>query len=215
MSQCVHFKEVRFCNAMRNLRLYLIIPVGYYPNLLALYDHLGVEYREANFSYSFSHLEFDRIRTDRMALRPHLIYNGRSGRNGVGIPGRWLSDRDDYAHESSPKSQPSLRNNVRILTDPVTRVLSSLLAMLLIFCFFIRLNLLCIPMIWRHDSPETLREWTSRTTPTSAMARWTRLDDRWRAFVRDVVLPLFSAVCTAPEEDVYEHPINEILGESP
>jgi hypothetical protein len=44
VSQRVHFKELRFCNAMRNLRLYLIILVAYYPKLLALFDLRGVEY---------------------------------------------------------------------------------------------------------------------------------------------------------------------------
>lgn len=38
------------------------------------------------------------------------------------------------------------------------------------------------------------------------------LDLAWRDFTYTVLLPLFSAVCTAPEEDVLQHPVEEFLG---
>ena len=38
------------------------------------------------------------------------------------------------------------------------------------------------------------------------------LDKRWRAFMQDVCMPLFSAVCTAPRDDVETHPAEEFLG---
>lgn len=80
---------------------------GYYPNLIGLYDWLGVSYRSANFSYSFSHLALQHASTPttnsnsdytttkaepepELALRPHLIYEGASGRAGIGIPRSWL-----------------------------------------------------------------------------------------------------------------------------
>ena len=34
-------------------------------------------------------------------------------------------------------------------------------------------------------------------------------------FVGDVLVPLFSAVCTAPAADVWAHPVEELLGASP
>lgn len=38
------------------------------------------------------------------------------------------------------------------------------------------------------------------------------LDKRWRTFMQDVCIPLFSAVCTAPLNDVETHPAEEFLG---
>lgn len=38
------------------------------------------------------------------------------------------------------------------------------------------------------------------------------LDKRWRMFMQDVCFPLFSAVCTAPLNDVETHPAEEFLG---
>lgn len=38
------------------------------------------------------------------------------------------------------------------------------------------------------------------------------LDRRWRTFMQDVCIPLFSAVCTAPRNDVETHPAEEFLG---
>jgi hypothetical protein len=37
-------------------------------------------------------------------------------------------------------------------------------------------------------------------------------DKRWRTFMQDVCIPLFSAVCTAPRNDVENHPAEEFLG---
>ncbi|KAI9445517.1 hypothetical protein H4582DRAFT_932630 [Lactarius indigo] len=48
-------------------------------------------------------------------------------------------------------------------------------------------------------------------TPRGPLARMAGLDARWRAFVQDAYVPLFSAVCTAPQEDVEEHPAEEFL----
>lgn len=68
-------------------------------------------------------------------------------------------------------------------------------------------------MLYRQDSKETLAEWTRRTTPSNFIARTFGMDVAWTKFVDEVVIPLFSAVCTAPADDIYQHPVNEILGE--
>ena len=60
----------------------------------------------------------------------------------------------------------------------------------------------------------TLLEWTEATTPRGRIVRWLEIDVRWQLFVEDVLVPLFSAVCTAPRESVWEHPVEEFLGTS-
>lgn len=42
--------------------------------------------------------------------------------------------------------------------------------------------------------------------------RFLELDVRWQLFVEDVLVPLFSAVCTTARETVWEHPVEEFLG---
>lgn len=84
-----------------------------------------------------------------------------------------------------------------------------------LFYHFLRLHVLSIPMLFSHDSTETLAEWTRRTTPSNFLAEFCGLDIAWVEFVDKVVVPLFSAVCTAPADDIYAHPVNEILGEFP
>lgn len=176
---------------------------GYYPNLISLFNFLGVRFREANFSYSFSWLEFAQ-RTTNMVLRPHLIYNGASGRAGLGIPSRWFSDdTEDKSHGASHHFNLSV----------LPRIIIYVFFMLQLFYHFIRLHALSIPMIYRHDSNETLGEWTRRTTPSNFVARVLGMDIAWLNFVDEVVVPLFSAVCTATSDNVYKHPVNEILGE--
>lgn len=179
-----------------------VLPLGYYPNLIALYNYLGVQFREANFSYSFSWLEFAQRGTN-MALRPHFIYNGASGRAGLGIPTRWFADDID---------QKSTLSQYRFVGLVLPQMIIYLFFMLQLFYHFIRLHVLSIPMLYRHNSKETLAEWTKRTTPSSFVARFLGMDTAWSNFIDQVVVPLFSAICTATSDDVYRHPVNEILG---
>ncbi|KAG6837214.1 hypothetical protein H0H93_013082 [Arthromyces matolae] len=55
---------------------------GYYPQLIALYTRLGVAFREANFTYSFSLLTPASHAQDRQ-INATMIYNGSSGRAGL------------------------------------------------------------------------------------------------------------------------------------
>ncbi|KAI0271608.1 splicing factor, Prp19-binding domain-containing protein [Gloeopeniophorella convolvens] len=76
---------------------------GYYPQLIALYTRLGVPFRRADFSYSFSvldtlptpppvptpahaHADTRDVKKPTLALRPTLIYDGASGRSGISVP---------------------------------------------------------------------------------------------------------------------------------
>ena len=98
--------------------------------------------------------------------------------------------------------------------DLLHKLLSSLifaLTTLVLLFNYLRIALLASPFL-RPGPSVTFREWTWHTTPKGILARWMRLDASWRDFTQDILLPMFSAVCTAPEEDVYAHPAAEFLG---
>lgn len=183
--------------------------LGYYPNLIALYNFLGVAFRRSDFSYSFSSLTTN----GRNAITTRLIYNGQSGLGGVSLP-----------TGSAPPSTPIIRVDSSISFSVarygLARLLFVTLPTLLMFAFsalrilsnFIRLAVLSIPLFWSRDSVETFRQWSTRMAPTGPLARITRADTSWVAFIHEVVIPLFSAVCTASEEDIYDYPAAEILG---
>jgi hypothetical protein len=165
---------------------------GYYKQLIALYRRLGVEFRRADFSYSFSSLT--RGIQNSPDLRTYFIYNGSSGVKGVSLP-----SNDPAGHTSQN------------LSHKLISFLFFALATLVLLCNYIRLALLSSPFL-RPSPSVTFRQWASRTTPKGILARWARLDASWRDFTEDILLPMFSAVCTAPEEDVYAHPATEFLG---
>lgn len=81
---------------------------------------------------------------------------------------------------------------------------------------YLRLLLFALPF-WRGNAlgveTTTFGEWAERTVPTGVLARWSGFDMAWRNFTHTVLVPLFSAVCTAPAEDVLRHPMEEFLGE--
>src|ERR1700731_5783 len=61
------------------------LTAGYYPRLISLYRHLGVKFRQADFSYSFSLLAPSTSAQGRRLVTTTL-YNGASGRAGLGMP---------------------------------------------------------------------------------------------------------------------------------
>jgi hypothetical protein len=78
---------------------------------------------------------------------------------------------------------------------------------------FLRMLLLSLPM-WRSNDVKTtsFEEWAEQTVPTSMLARLIGMDSAWRDYTQTVLLPLFSAICTAPDVDVQRHPVEEFLG---
>jgi hypothetical protein len=80
--------------------------------------------------------------------------------------------------------------------------------------FFLRLQFLASPWLRGKNNSRELSwaEWAKHMTPRDPLSRMTGLDARWQAFVQDVCVPLFSAVCTAPRKDIEEHPAEELLG---
>ncbi|PPQ67386.1 hypothetical protein CVT25_005965 [Psilocybe cyanescens] len=124
---------------------------GYYKNMIALYQSIGVKFRQADFSYSFSSLRFSSKlgRRDRK-ITTTMIYNGSSGRAGV--------------------SKPAALGNA--------------------------------------DKQD---EWASQATPQSTLSSWLGLDAAWTDYIHSTLIPLLSAVCTAPAEDIMNHPMEEFL----
>lgn len=160
---------------------------GYYPHLISLYTSLGIIFRQADFSYSFSSLTPFSTNVQERRITTTTIYNGGSGRAGV--------------------SKPSSLD--RTFTTP-TRLFIYLTVQLLL-CYMITL-FHSVP-IWRSTSiPSTVfRDWAVQTKPRGFLAKWCGLDTAWQNYIQSVLLPLLSAVCTAPEDDVMTCPMEEIL----
>ncbi|KAJ7456438.1 hypothetical protein FB451DRAFT_1407146 [Mycena latifolia] len=168
---------------------------GYYPQLIALYTKLGVAFRQADFSYSFS--LFSQAEKSRR-LRTTMIYNGASGRDGLGMPA-WIQDM----HLSS--------KGYRVITRVFALALFIFSAVQLFVCYM-RLVLFALPAVRpKRMNDMTFSEWAAETVPRNFVARALRFDATWRSFTQDVLIPLFSAVCTAPEEAVNAHPMEDYL----
>ncbi|KAI0808936.1 hypothetical protein BC629DRAFT_1075830 [Irpex lacteus] len=222
---------------------------GYYPQLIALYQHLGVHFRIADFSYSFAHLSpssssspsslttsspssLENCDSTQRRITTFMIYDGASGRKGISVPSRYFPSGKSsgiweklvgyaaYAlgafvlvffalkmalhslplrssgHSSSPSNFVSITTTFHgLLNTPLK----------------IRIPRRILPLPIRPPPHTTFRQWVRATTPRGTLARAMGLDRRWVGFAEDVLVPLFSAVCTAEEEAVWEHPVEEFL----
>ena len=101
---------------------------------------------------------------------------------------------------------------VRATTKAITLAMFILMTMQVLFNY-LRLILLSVPFLRpRRLENLTFREWTANTVPSAVIARVSGLDTAWKDFTRQILVPLFSAVCTVSEMDVMEHPMEEFLG---
>lgn len=92
-------------------------------------------------------------------------------------------------------------------------VFSFVLSMVSLAFIFFRLQLLASPWLRGKGSKElSWGQWVEVMTPRGRLSRMVGLDKRWRTFMQDVCIPLFSAICTAPRNDIENHPAEEILG---
>ncbi|KAF5392565.1 hypothetical protein D9757_002116 [Collybiopsis confluens] len=173
---------------------------GYYKQLMSLYKHIGISFKKTDFSYSFSRL-LPRRDTCARKITAALIYNGSSGTAGIGMPSSLSSLRKDQVESLVPSMA------LQLYTYCVFAIMCARLLIL-----YIRILLLSIPIFRPHHvQVMTFRAWSELTVPRGTIARWTMLDIAWINFTRSVLVPLFSAVCTAPESSVYEHPVEEFL----
>ncbi|KIY66805.1 hypothetical protein CYLTODRAFT_437293 [Cylindrobasidium torrendii FP15055 ss-10] len=170
---------------------------GYYPQLIALYRKLGVAFVARDFTYSFSWLAGQ---AQSRSITADMIYNGANGAKGVDMPAKLLD-----AHNQSA----FLFGKMFIWIS--SRVFFAFWV-LQVACCYIRLVWLSIPFV-RPKRIETMSyaTWVNRTIPASALSRWTGFDRAWHDFTTAVLIPMFSGVCTAPEEEIRNHPVEELL----
>jgi microfibrillar-associated protein 1 len=132
-----------------------------------------------------------------------MIYNGASGREGLGMPSVM---NQSYLQT---KGEPTY---VRATAKAIILAMF-ILTTLQVLINYLRLILLSVPFLRpRRLENLTFREWTAHTVPNGTLARISGLDIAWKDFTRQILIPLFSAVCTASETDVMEHPMEEFLG---
>jgi hypothetical protein len=132
-----------------------------------------------------------------------MIYNGASGRAGVSMP--------------SVMNEPYLRTESQpLLTRAAAKIsvwMLFLLVTLRLGFNFVRLIWLSVPFLRPECIPRmTFQEWTEYSVPNGIIPRWTGMDNTWKDFTSQILVPLFSAVCTAAENDVMNHPVEEFLG---
>ncbi|KDQ30290.1 hypothetical protein PLEOSDRAFT_1111236 [Pleurotus ostreatus PC15] len=169
---------------------------GAYPQLIRLYKSLGASFRADDFTYSFSQLS-----SHSQKISATMIYNGSSGKRGLSMPSAMRRD-------SSLKHEPWL---LRTITWIWCWGLYAAMIPPLAICY-LRLLCMSMPFLRSKDIKNmTFKEWTSRSTPKGMVSKFLSLDVAWKQFVSEVMVPLFLAVCTTSEDDMMEHPIEEIL----
>jgi len=129
-----------------------------------------------------------------------MIYNGSSGLAGVSMPSDVGHIGVRYLHKY-------------VILAFICRGWAFLTAALLLLVCYVRLLCYAAPA-FRPGRWEamTFSAWATETIPANAIARMLGFDAVWKDFTHSTLLPLFSAVCTAPKEDMLSHPVEEILG---
>lgn len=81
---------------------------------------------------------------------------------------------------------------------------------------FMRYIFLSLP-IWKTPELQSLTfgQWARETRWDNFLARLLYLDVAWDGFIYDILVPLYSGMCTAPAEAILDHPAEEFLGELP
>lgn len=168
--------------------------------MIALYKRLGVAFQQSDFTYSFSFITSSRS-DGRPAVTATALYNGSNGTRGVSKP--------------SILDQPPRSKNDGWSGPWLTlwgTALFILLAVHLGMCYAITLWHSLPYRRSRRISTMTLGEWANWVAPTGRLSKFIGLDVAWRDYVQTILVPLMSAMCTAPEEDIFNHPVEEILG---
>lgn len=168
-----------------------------------MYKSIGVKMRRAYFSYSFS-LFSPPSEDHKRKITTTFIYNGSSGRSGLGCPSSLLAGARQEGYKES--------------------ALGVFLVQIwawAVFIFMTLETLFCFLMSAIHAAPflrspeiqdKSFGEWAQEVTPNSFIARWIGLDVVWQTYVRDVMVPMWSGMCTATAEDILNYPAEEFLG---
>jgi len=164
---------------------------GYYPHLIKLYKHVGVEFRRADYSYSLSKFSFAR---GKGKLNTSVLYNGNSGLAGISMP----SDMYDTNDNTSSF-------NVSYCIMRMSFLASSLVLLL----NYMRVVVLACPLFQSPDT--TFGAWIEENCPQNLVARSLGFDESWKHLCYDILLPLFSGICTASREEMLSHPVLDFL----
>lgn len=176
--------------------------------MLSLYKTLGITSRKSDFTYSFATM--DQSALGQSAVRrhgapsPNLIYNGRSGSRGFGIPSTLAALSPKPSTLRSPsKTLTYIRDDLGPAIWSLRDHLALLLSLALSYFHLLFLAL------YHHLLGHT-------RNPTHPLARRTLSD--WCTshhlnpiFIENIVVPLFSAVMTSQADSVREAPVAEVL----
>lgn len=157
-------------------------------------------FRQSDFSYSFSTLT--QTHNSARSISTTFIYNGSSGSAGISQPSA-LSGQGKQAKSGAVAS----------FADWVwSSMLFIYMSFHLVLCYLITLYH-SLPLC-RHQRLKSMifKDWLVSVKPDGIISRFMGLDVAWLDYVQHILIPLFSAVCTAPEDDVLHHPVEEFLG---
>ncbi|KXN91919.1 hypothetical protein AN958_11304 [Leucoagaricus sp. SymC.cos] len=170
---------------------------GYYPQLISMYKKLGVKMREAYFTYSFAFFTPSSTNSKRK-ITPTFLYNGLSGRAGFGKP-------------SSLSKMSKDTSFTGFLLQLWSWLVFAFMTLETIFCFLMS-AIYAAPFFRSVDIHEkSFGEWADEATPRNFLARLIGFDSAWRSYVHDIMVPLYSGMCTATSEDILSYPAVDFL----
>lgn len=204
-------------------------PIGYYPNVMALYRRLQIPLKKTDFTYSFASLLSSTTGSQKdtataaplhHAPSPSLLYEGSSGLKGFSLPHALRSI--PRIRTDSPGSRSASLKRHDLVASPsytlpfyffsiVSNAFGILQYALSIFTFLVGyLNLVSLA-IWSHYSGYT-RDPNHPLTIRSLESYFpSDKSGQTSVFLDQVVVPLFSAMMTVQASSVLSTPIAEVL----
>ncbi|KAI3478965.1 hypothetical protein L1887_59046 [Cichorium endivia] len=196
---------------------------GYYPQLLALYRHLGIRARKTNFTYSFARFTDASFKGERNAPEPSLLYNGANGVRGISLPASLMRMESEGIVRVSAVLQCVRR--LRVYFGSLVVMVLGYVQLLIIALWHSMLGHTADANhpLRTHTLRDLVRDPFPRRSPRTSssklrygaerlaeavLRRVARLDER---FVEQTLAPLFSAVMTCSLDAVWASPATEVL----
>lgn len=199
---------------------------GYYPQLLALYRHLGIRARKTNFTYSFARIaEASAVKGERKAPEPRLLYNGANGVRGISLPHNLMRLRKQ-GEQGYVRLSAVLEcvRRCRVYFGSLVVVVLGYVQLLIIALWHSTLghtadahhplrthtlrDLVRDPFPARPARGSSKLRWGAERMAEMVLRRVAGLDER---FVEQTLAPLFSAVMTCSLDAVWASPATEVL----
>lgn len=138
------------------------------------------------------------------SITADFIYNGASGRAGFGKPAVF----DTPEHNLKELERESFQYFVR---QAQTHLEFFVFIFQYILCFFITFYY-SLPFRSSGLGNIDFRDWVDKVAPRNYLAQMTGMDTAWKSYVEMILVPMFSAICTSPAADIWNHPMEEFLG---